>query len=895
MLGFNFFSSTMGTIDSVKSILSQSALDDLCEKYYIHDVIHLELPCRNDRIRNSPTGKIGVYSRFLDFANYRIPLSQFFIDILEYFQINLSQLSVIAAAKVSHFEILCRVHGFAPTVDASVFPLSVPWHNDKTLRKDPHPTPAEFNVDVCNYLADNPAPFRKFLEPFLCFVGISRYYDLDENCYPTFWANDDEGGCRIGEREVPKEEVSLLQLTRGRVVPLASVNDQGNVNIQGAGDDDVNEGDGDVAEANQTEKGEHVVDVGGIDVVADDEVHAIVADKPQRVRKKRKVADGASGSGLPPNKLREDHGTFGIGANTGGKYVAVLQSLLESSTLPVEVGVTAATTMPFVTSSVTPDSISGTGLRTRHPAERFVIYSDSSHDLNANATDDEVTSVIRSSMPPPLILTAAVATTIIVGATSTPVHETSAGQVQPSIFRDSTSPSMAEADVAGPSKPTSAELLAEFNVGTARQVCFSADIRMRLEHELRGRQRFEGKCAMQANWLKERDAKIASLKAQLSFKEAEAAEAIRLHGQVANVKAAKAARSRELDGLRERNAALKGQVVALDSTAVSKDAELASSNAQIAKATQDLSNLQLSCDEFLLSLRKTNLLIRYLHASTLKTTCSNLRDEVMGYKLFKEQVEAMQDEQVKALSDCVAGIDFDLMEMVLHMDEEFYPRYLTTIAERRWILSRGLKLVIMKCLESPEYLTALGGVIGRAIDNGIQDGLAAGIDHGKAERGLVDVSAYNPSAEADYVAAINALRAVDFPLLAQLESRKDASMADIMDLLRLEGPAAETPEASQLQPSPEQLMVPIHLLEDQVVIRETSLSFSLDVAHNRIQRIIGDVAACRLSLMDVMVLLIKPLSASTVPPAPSTKVPPSPKIVFEHEELDTTSEHTSAP
>nr|GEV91263.1 hypothetical protein [Tanacetum cinerariifolium] len=212
----------MGTIDSMKSILTQSALDALCKKFNIYDIVHSELPGPHDRIRNSPT------------------------DILESFQINLSQLSVFAAAKVSHFKILCRVHDFVPTVellkhwndrffwvDASVFLLAVPWHNNKTLRKDPHPTPAEFNADVCNYLADNTAPFRKLSEPFLCFVGISRYYDLDENCYPTFWANDDEdpNKVRIGEREVAKGE--------------------------GAGENNMNEGGGDAAVADQVEEIDH--------------------------------------------------------------------------------------------------------------------------------------------------------------------------------------------------------------------------------------------------------------------------------------------------------------------------------------------------------------------------------------------------------------------------------------------------------------------------------------------------------------------------------------------------------------------------------------------------------------------------------------------------------------
>ncbi|GJZ07633.1 hypothetical protein Tco_0541426 [Tanacetum coccineum] len=166
---------------------------------------------------------------------------------------------------------------------------------------------------------------------------------------------------QIGERDVTEGEIPLLQLTRGRVVLLA----------------------------------------------ADDEAQAIVADKLKRIRKKRKAADGAGGSGLPPKKLRKDHGVSGnVGASTGGKSVSALQSLLEGSTLAVEVGVTVATIVPFVTSSVTPileregpaDSISKTSLRMQHPAERFVISSDSSHDFNANDADDEVTSIVRSSV-----------------------------------------------------------------------------------------------------------------------------------------------------------------------------------------------------------------------------------------------------------------------------------------------------------------------------------------------------------------------------------------------------------------------------------------------------------------------------------------------------------------
>ncbi|GKG64151.1 hypothetical protein Tco_0649401, partial [Tanacetum coccineum] len=49
---------------------------------------------------------------------------------------------------------------------------------------------------------------------------------------------------------------------------------------------------------------------------------------------------------------RADHGSSGAGASTGGKSIVALQGLLEHSTLPVEVGVTAVATLPFITSSV---------------------------------------------------------------------------------------------------------------------------------------------------------------------------------------------------------------------------------------------------------------------------------------------------------------------------------------------------------------------------------------------------------------------------------------------------------------------------------------------------------------------------------------------------------------
>ncbi|GKE64031.1 hypothetical protein Tco_1518192, partial [Tanacetum coccineum] len=109
------------------------------------------------------------------------------------------------------------------------------------------------------------------------------------------------------------------------------------------------------------------------------------------------------------------------------------------------------------------------------------------------------------------------------------------------------------------------------------------------------------------------------------------------------------------------------------------------------------------------------------------------------------------------------------------------------------------------------------------------------IDHGQAGRDLSVVEAYDPSAEAKYNDVVNALGAVDFSLLSELESKKDSSIVDLMDSLRLEGTLAEIPGAENLQPSPKQLMLPIHRSKDDVVIRETSLSSSLQFVHSRVQ------------------------------------------------------------
>nr|GEV17796.1 hypothetical protein [Tanacetum cinerariifolium] len=104
-------------LENAVSTISHEYLLEFTSEYGIPESLHLELPGSEDPIVEFSEGKVGVYTKFFEFANFRIPILQFPFDILGHYQIHLSQLSVIGAAKVSHFEINCRVLNIIPTLN----------------------------------------------------------------------------------------------------------------------------------------------------------------------------------------------------------------------------------------------------------------------------------------------------------------------------------------------------------------------------------------------------------------------------------------------------------------------------------------------------------------------------------------------------------------------------------------------------------------------------------------------------------------------------------------------------------------------------------------------------------------------------------------------------------
>nr|GFC78553.1 hypothetical protein [Tanacetum cinerariifolium] len=102
------------------------------------------------------------------------------------------------------------------------------------------------------------------------------------------------------------------------------------------------------------------------------------------------------------------------------------------------------------------------------------------------------------------------------------------------------------------------------------------------------------------------------------------------------------------------------------------------------------------------------------------------------------------------------------------------------------------------------------------------------------------------------------LQNVNFPLLLELRSNKDASVEAIMEVLHLEDPVAEKLRLNELQPNVDQLLVPIYSSPDRVIVGTTNLSLALDASSSRVRMIRENIVTHISVLRDVFVSLAEP-------------------------------------
>nr|GEV69974.1 RNA-directed DNA polymerase, eukaryota, reverse transcriptase zinc-binding domain protein [Tanacetum cinerariifolium] len=641
-------------------------------------------------------------------------------------------------------------------VDDFACPASFPWHTAKHVNMDHDPAAADFNAQDYTTLVAYPTMFWKFPKAFLCLVGLSRHYTLDEETYPRVFIRTemvemdifafihtlDPTKVRVVERERNEDEPRLLDTTVGRTVPLLSLTpDRADSEQEASVERLFDEG----GSGTQTEQGDSTK--GGLDAniqLVVEAANIFVEDaapvQARRQGKRKFVVVDAGGVSHPPKKLRKDHGTPSVAF----------------------IGAFVSTTLKREDGDHT-DFVAEPNLRTiRAPQRSYVPI------MTAVTT---VTSTVDSAL---------VAKEKHVKPSLFSADSFSAGGADPNngVFSDLTGSDFLD------------QLFIEFNVGAARQMSLSAEVRMRSEYNVKERRRLKSVVENQGELLKAREEEIKGLKARLLLKEAKAAEAIRLRTEASNFKIVEKSFRDETNALR-------------------KQRELIDLNALVNSVKSQDDNLM------------------------KRISSCGLQEKVTVYENYMKQLEKFQDDRMKIVNDKFDNLYTDFVEMTLHLEEKIYPHLLTTIFGRRWLLTQGMKLGIIKCLNSPEYLFSLGAAIGKAIEKGMQDGLSVGITHGKEGR----------------------LQYVNFPFLAELRSNKDASEV-AMNILRLEGPLADKLGF--------QLMVPIHHSSDKVVIGATALSLALHVSNIRVRKIKQNIANQRSTLHDVFIPLSDPLCAAVL-------------------------------
>nr|GEZ40064.1 transposase (putative), gypsy type [Tanacetum cinerariifolium] len=196
----------------------------------------------------------------------------------------------------------------------------------------------------------------------------------------------------------------------------------------------------------------------------------------------------------------------------------------------------------------------------------------------------------------------------------------------------------------------------------------------------------------------------------------------------------------------------------------------------------------------------------------LSQQVATLQQQVSREEKLKAAFEDFKRQQDERVEQRCAEMDARLDALSIDFDEELYPHMLTAIAGHRWVIGRGLRLAVMKCGESLELRQAFADAVSAGIAKGLSEGLRHGIEHGQVQLSLESIEAYDPKVKAKFVAALQALKDLKYPLVDQLESLKDAPMDVIMAALYLESDTGDDAphDIRDLRPSSSQLTIPVY-------------------------------------------------------------------------------------
>nr|GEY01327.1 hypothetical protein [Tanacetum cinerariifolium] len=747
-------------LETAVNTISQEYLLEFTSEYDIPKALHPELPGPEDRIVDFPEGKVGIH---------------------------VSQLSVIGAAKVSYFEINCRVLNIIPTlslfrvfytpsfnsgwmsfskrqgkntpqcytkpldslkkwnnrffwVDERVFPTAVDWRTNAL--KDGMPAENTYSVEAVRALDTHRSPIQKQPEMLLCLVGISRRYYLGDEAYPTFLHDDDRDmdlfnlirapnltKVKTGSRPHAAHEVPLLTLTANGVVEME-----------------------DLTAATDSSEVPPPTDVQATSALKAGPAEEVAVVDPFAVTEGRKRDRDRADGNAPRKVLRKDHADpRPTGSTHEGKSLAAIElGLAPTRPFPMPENAPAGVSEPDPLSFADPPSHHLVDI-----AQQVIQYT-CLHYLLFLLLTNSMCSQYRSSqgtaaVGDPESENASFASAV---GSSESIYRPEWGVANGSMLDTPEACQDLVDHVAPPGYFSELrhlhndEFLRQYNVDLARLVAMGSQLRLRFEQDAKLLRKSVAQVARRDKRIQAREHEIKNLEALL---EAEA-------GMKKDAEDKSAGLSQELEDMRAR-----------------------------------FSDLQVSNEH-------------------LSQQVATLQEQVSGKEKLKAAFEEFKRYEDNRVKQRCAKMDARLDALSIDFDEELYPHMLKAIAGRRWVLGHGLRLAVMKYDESLELRHAFTDVVSAGIAKGMSEGLRHGVEHGQAELSLESIEAYDLEAEAKYVTAFQALKDLQYHLVDQLEGLKDAPMDVIVVALYLESDTGDdAPQhVRDLRSSSSQLTIPVY-------------------------------------------------------------------------------------
>ncbi|GJZ51281.1 hypothetical protein Tco_0605796 [Tanacetum coccineum] len=271
------------------------------------------------------------------------------------------------------------------------------------------------------------------------------------------------------------------------------------------------------------------------------------------------------------------------------------------------------------------------------------------------------------------------------------------------------------------------DFLTQYNINLAQQVAMGSQLRLRFKQEAKPLKKFIAQVARRDQRIQARENEIKNLEALLE----------------ADADMKKAAKAKNAEIMKE----------------------LESLRAQF-------TNLQVSNDR-------------------LSQQVSNLQAQVTGEERIKAAFEEFKKYKDDKVEHRCAEMDARLDKLSIDSDEGGCNHTLQQRYCRPLVIGHGLRLAVMKCVESSEIRQAFADVVSAGLAKGMSEGLRYGIEHGNASRDLVDVKAYDPEANSKFVKALQDLKDLKYPMVDELERLKDAPVELIMASLHLESDTGE--------------------------------------------------------------------------------------------------------